>query len=251
MPLEKPRLVTDPRKCIFYHTMDIPGLGTQAGQWDLRGRFNEYVGNVDVLHKRVLDVGCASGYLSFAAEAAGASEVFSFDMDTPARQHLLPFRNGLYFSNFEEWVRQRRAGIEQWRNAYWLAHNRLNSRARVIYGDIYDIPQEYGQFDVVLVGSVLEHLSDPIRALASISRVASSTIVITTPALQTEEPVAQFMGDRNNPEIDYVFWVYSLGIYRHVLGMLGFELVRINQYRFLSNLLKGEVDLTVIVAGKS
>src|SRR6266404_5356421 len=171
MPLAKPRIITDPTKCTFYHSMDIPGLGLQTGQWDLRGRFNEYIGNVDLRGKRVLDVGCASGFLSFSAEAAAASEVFSFYMDSAIRQHKLPFKNGLYFSNFEEWVRQRGAWIETWKNAYWLAHSRLNSHAKVFYGDVYDITREYGQFDVTFVGSILEHLSAPIRALASISKV--------------------------------------------------------------------------------
>jgi len=231
--------------------MDIPGLGLQTGQWDLRGRFNEYIGNVDLRGKRVLDVGCASGFLSFSAEAAGASEVFSFDMDSAIRQHKLPFKNGLYFSNFEEWVRQQGAWIETWKNAYWLAHSRLNSHAKVFYGDVYDITREYGQFDVTFVGSILEHLSDPIRALASISKVTRETLAITTPALHTEDPIARFVGDQDKPTVDFVFWVYSIGIYRHVLGMLGFKILNVKRPSFFYEIDKREVEATTIVAERS
>jgi hypothetical protein len=43
---QAPRTVTDLSTCFFYHSMDIPGYGTQKGHWDLRGRFNDYIGNV-------------------------------------------------------------------------------------------------------------------------------------------------------------------------------------------------------------
>jgi SAM-dependent methyltransferase len=246
--LANPRVVTDPADCTFYHTMDIPGFGLQTGQWDLRGRFDEYIGNIDLRGKSVLDVGCASGFLSFSAETAGASEVFSFDMDSPIRQHKLPFKNGLYFSNYEEWVKQQGNWVETWKNAYWLAHSRLNSRAKVFYGDVYDISREHGQFDVTIVGSILEHLSDPIRALASISKVSRATIAITTPALHTEDPIARFVGDRNKPTVDFVFWVYSIGIYRHVLGMLGFEIDQVKRPSFFCNIHNKHIEVTTIVA---
>src|SRR5947208_16942976 len=31
-----PRVVTDLADCYFYHTTDIPGVGTVRGEWDLR-----------------------------------------------------------------------------------------------------------------------------------------------------------------------------------------------------------------------
>src|SRR5436853_85936 len=50
-----PRHVESADECFFYHTMELPGLGVVRGQWDLRGRFDEYVGGVDVKGKRVLE----------------------------------------------------------------------------------------------------------------------------------------------------------------------------------------------------
>ena len=53
----EPRFVDDLSTCFFYHTMDVPGYGLQSEPWDLRGKFREYIGHVDVRDKRVLDIG--------------------------------------------------------------------------------------------------------------------------------------------------------------------------------------------------
>ena len=103
-----PRLIRNLADCHFYHTMDLPEVGLQQGQWDLRGDFVQYVGNVTFTQKRVLDVGCASGFLSFSAEAAGAREVVSFDMDIASRQHWLPFRNHLSIRTQTNFIRNTR-----------------------------------------------------------------------------------------------------------------------------------------------
>ena len=220
-----PRHITDLAQCHFYHTMDLPGLPTQTGQWDLRGQFTNYVGYVPLAGRRVLDVGCASGFLSFSAEAAGAT-VVSMDMDTVARQHLLPFADSLYMTDHAAWVAQGQPGYVRWQQAYWLAHRLLSSQALVYYGDVYALPVELGLFDVVLVGSLLEHLGDPIRALASITARCRQTLVINTEVHPSDERVAYFAGSQAHPEANYTFWLYSLGLYRELLGILGFQLTR-------------------------
>ncbi len=230
---EAPRFVQDASNCFFYHTMDLPEVGLQSGSWDLRGDFEQYVGHVDFRDKRVLDVGTGSGFLTFSAEAAGAREVVSFDMDDPSRQHLLPFRESLPYSDPEAFLAWHRSWLEQWKNAYWLSHRLLGSRALVNYGDVYALSPDIGTFDIALVCSVLEHLSDPIRALASIARRTEGEIVITTPLIATEDPIARFLGDSSRPDLNYVWWTYSLGVYREVLKMLGFHIERVEEGSFL------------------
>ena len=60
-------------ECVFYHSLDLPLSGPQKGHWDLRGRFDDYVGNVPLSGRSALDVGTASGFLSFEAEKRGAN----------------------------------------------------------------------------------------------------------------------------------------------------------------------------------
>jgi SAM-dependent methyltransferase len=233
--LEQPRFVERLEDCFFYHAMELPGFGLVPGQWDLRGRFDEYIGGVDVAHRQVLDIGTATGFLSFEAEKRGAMRVLSFDMGDPRQQTFLPFKDKLPYRDPERWAEQYGAEIEQWKNAYWLCHRLFGSKAEVYYGNIYHLPAELGRFDVAIVGSVLEHLSDQITALASIARLTRETIVIISPLLQTDERIARFESLASNPDADFTWWTYSLGVYREVLGMLGFSIAKVTtaKYRYM------------------
>ena len=55
-----PRTVKDVNECLFYHSLEIHGLGPINGLWNLIGRLDDYIGGVDVKGRRVLDVGCAA-----------------------------------------------------------------------------------------------------------------------------------------------------------------------------------------------
>ena len=230
-----PRVITDQRECFFYHSMDLPGVGEVKGQWDLRGDFDKYIGHVELAGSRVLDVGSGSGFLSYSAESAGAAEVVSFDMDHASRQHWVPFiQNASYFAP-EQHLLTHNKWVEAWKNGYWFAHRLLNSKSKAIYGDVYDIPASIGKFDVVLVCSILEHLANPVRALASIAKAATSLMVITTPIIESNERIARFEPTAGRPAIDFVWWTYSVGLYREVLEILGFSIVHMetNKFRFV------------------
>ena len=230
--LARPRYVDSLSDCFFYHTMELPGFGEVRGHWDLRGRFTEYIGGVNLAGKSVIDVGAATGFLSFAAEGRDATRVLSFDISDPRQQTFLPFKDKLYYRAPARWAETYGAEIEQWKNAYWLCHRLLDSKADVYYGNIYDLPRELGQFDVAIVGSVLEHLSDQITALASISRLTKETIVLISPLLQTEERIARFEALADHPENDFTWWIYSKGVYREVFKMLGFTIAGITQAQY-------------------
>jgi SAM-dependent methyltransferase len=224
----KPRLVESLDECYFYHTIDLPGLGTRKGHWDLRGRFEEYIGGVDIAGKSVLDVGTATGFLSFEAGRLGAARVVSFDMSDVRQQHFVPFKGSLYREDYESWIRSYHLTIEKWKNAYWLSHRLLNSKAEVFYGDIYDLPAELGEFEVTIAGAVLEHLIDPVSALISIGRLTRERLVLVTPLLQTEEKIARFEPSADRPADDFTWWTYSVGLYRELLAILGFRIERIS-----------------------
>ena len=225
-----PRHIERLEDCYFYHTMDLPEFGLVRGHWDLRGRFNEYVGNVDVSGKSVLDIGTATGFLSFAAERNGARRVLSFDMSDVRQQHFVPFASSDRSSprSIASYAHE----IEQWKNAYWLCHRRLASRAKVFYGDVYDLPSQLGDFEVTIVGSILEHLRDPVSALESIAARTRETLVIVTPVLESEEPMARFEPRTSDPEQDFTWWTYSIGLYRELLGILGFEIQRMTTAQY-------------------
>lgn len=231
----RPRAKVDRHDCFFYHTTQFKNGDVAAGQWDLRGRFPDYIGHVDLSETRVLDVGTASGFLSFSAEEAGAHEVVSFDLDTAARQHLLPFSDSLYVTHHAAWVDAQTAAFEGWKNAYWFTHHDRASRARAVYGDVYDLPTHIGVFDVVILGSILEHLGDPIRAFGSIAKVATDRIVINTDIMPGDSPIARFNGDPAHPERSYIFWTYTLETYRRILRICGFLIERVAEAEYLAS----------------
>ena len=247
-PFETPRVVRDLWRCHFYHTIDLPGVGTMRGDWDLRDKFDEYIGGVDLEGKRVLDVGTASGFLSFEAEKRGAAEVVSFDISDALYQHCLPFRENLYYRDHDAWLPMQNEGIEAWKNGYWMAHRLLGSRAKCFYGNIYDMPRDVGTFDVVIVGSVWEHLSDQVSALGSVARLTADTMVFVTHLLHTEEPVAHFLGDERFPANDYCWWAYSLGIYRKVLAMIGFEIASVTRGMYRCELTGVDHERSTVIA---
>src|SRR5712664_210783 len=148
--LERPRFIDRLEDCFFYHAMELPGFGLIPAHWDLRGRFDDYIGGVSVAGKSVLDIGTATGFLSFESEKRGASKVVSFDLSDPRQQAFIPFKDKLYYSDYESFMSYHAVEVERWKNAYWLCHRLLRSKAEVFYGDIYRLPAALGQFDVVI-----------------------------------------------------------------------------------------------------
>ena len=49
---------------------------------------------------------------------------------------------------------------------------------RIVYGDIHKLPFEDSSFDVVLCVDVLEHVKEPLQALAELFRVASNKVIL-------------------------------------------------------------------------
>lgn len=174
-PYAPPRVVTDINKCFFYHTMELPGHGVVKGAWDLRGSVDKYLGNVDLKGKRVLEFGTASGLLCFEMEKRGA-DVVALDLSEHDDFDLIPYGGGMPGGD-------RQARVEhnnQLNNAWWLAHRLFNSKARVVYGPVYDIPAEaIGPVDISTFGSILLHLRDPFLVLQRAAAITRESIIVT------------------------------------------------------------------------
>ena len=61
----KPRHVEDPEGCFFCHVMYLAGIDRVGEHWDLRNRVDDYLGRFDFRGKRAVDIGAASGFLTF------------------------------------------------------------------------------------------------------------------------------------------------------------------------------------------
>lgn len=201
-----------------YHAMDIPNYGPVLNPlWDLRGSESDYLGHVTLAGKRVLEIGPATGYLSFYMESQGA-EVVSVELSPDVSWDVVPDPD----TDLESWAHPRRSGMEGLRNSYWFAHERFESRARVHYGNVYDLPDELGHFDLAVMGSVLLHVRDPLGVVQSCARLADA-LVITEPLhpdLPSDRPAMEWFAPRGHPTPD-IWWRFSPEIIRRFVEAVG------------------------------
>lgn len=163
-----------PGDYLFYHTIDLPGLGEMPGEWDLRSNPDEYLGNTILTNKQVLDLGTANGFLTFHMESKGAS-VVSYDVSPHDDWDIIPHAS----REDATLAYDRRNRLRKINNAYRLSHRLLNSRARLVRGTVFAIPDLVGLVDITLAGYVLLHGSNPFLALRQAARITRETIVIT------------------------------------------------------------------------
>jgi SAM-dependent methyltransferase len=243
--------VDELEQCKFYHTFDLPTIGLVKGQWDLREKTDNYLGNMDFKGKTCLDVGAASGFLSFEMEKRGGI-VTSFDADDASRFSFLPFKDSLYMTDRELKFKHVNKWLNKLKNSYWLAHRLLRSNAKVFYGDVYNIPTELGRFDIVMVGQIMIHLRDPVLALTSISNVCNNTLIISEGMYDTDDTVAKFHARDVSKGPEWLWWQYSRGLWKEILAIMGFEVVNIttDKYACFHEYSPGEVEITTIVAKK-
>ncbi|MFN8532729.1 MAG: hypothetical protein U0556_04205 [Dehalococcoidia bacterium] len=171
-----PREVAGLDECYFYHTIDLPDLGTVSGEWDLRANLPAYLGNVDLRGKRVLEMGAASGFLTFSMERMGA-EVVGYDLSDQQAWDVVPYAG----VDQAAYLAERREHIRKLNNSWWLSHRLLGSSARVVYGTVYEVPAAIGPVDVCTFGSILQHLQNPFDALHQALRLTRETVIVTDP----------------------------------------------------------------------
>jgi hypothetical protein len=220
----KPRTSVRQEDCFFYHVCDLPGVGTVGGHWDLRETIDGYLGRIAFAGKTVLDVGTASGYLTFEMEKRGAT-VTSFDVGGETDTEIVPFWDDPYPRS--RILADQRDGFDRLKNSYWFCHEKLGSRARAYYGNVYRLPQALGRYDIVMLGMCLPHIRDQLGALESISRHAGDTFIITQQTLPDERPVAMTIPQadtENKAHLRFAWWLMSDGCVKNFMGILGFGL---------------------------
>src|SRR4051794_38706299 len=176
-PYAAPRTVTDLADCYFYHTMEVPGHGLVEGEWDLRAGVDAYLGGVELRGRRVLEIGTASGFLCFEMERRGA-DVVAFDLAPDQIPDLVPSA-----ADPDQRACEHREHMHRLTNGFWLCHRAFASRARVVYGNVYAVPEQIGPVDVATFGCVLLHLRDPFLALSSALRITRQTAIVTEPVV--------------------------------------------------------------------
>jgi 2-polyprenyl-3-methyl-5-hydroxy-6-metoxy-1,4-benzoquinol methylase len=217
-----PRAVGRVNDCFFYHSMDIPGHGAVKGHWDLRGHESEYLGDVTFQGNRVLEIGPASGHLSFFMERNGA-EVVSVDADDDYEWEFTWDINDEASAELQAKLASHREMMRRLKNSYWFAHEAFNSTARVHYGSAYAIPNELGRFDVSVIASVLLHNKNPLKILENCARLTNDTMIVVEAFRETQlaQSPAEFL-PKATENLWHTWWAFSPIYFVDILRSMGF-----------------------------
>jgi tRNA (mo5U34)-methyltransferase len=204
---------------LWYHSIEVaPGLVT-PGYFDLRP-IVERMPWPDVSGLRCLDVGTSDGFLAFELERRGAAEVLAVDiagheqwdwerhLDSRGPEYLQAVKGPRMEAGFEI-ARELRGSTVQRRTV-----------------SVYDLnPDSLGEFDVVVCGSLLLHLRDPLRALAAIRSVcrgwflSTNHIDIPLSVLLPRRPLARLDGTSGVTQ----WWIPNAAGHRQMLSATGFR----------------------------
>ena len=209
-------------KLLWYHTIDVaPGVVT-PGWFDLRHALGR-MPIPDVRGKRCLDIGTWDGFYAYELERRGAAEVVALDIPDLSQIDYPPeVRADPDFDPNPEG--------QQWRSAgFHLLKDLTGSSVEWKGMSIYDLdPSEVGTFDVVVLGSLLVHLRDPVRALDAVRRVTATdgsfvAIDYVHPAvnlLSRGRPMFELRGE----SADFQWWLASDAGLRRLLHVGGFAI---------------------------
>jgi tRNA (mo5U34)-methyltransferase len=205
----------------WYHTMELASGVVTPGAFDLRP-IVDLLPWPDVRGKRCLDVGPWDGFFSFELERRGAAEVVAADIADPADWDWSVAERSLGPEAFAAM-----AGPELG-TGFRVAKSVLGSSAERIECTVYDLaPERVGEFDVVVCGSLMLHLRDPVRALEAIRGVcqgyllSAETISLRAGLLWRRRPVAELKGGERGK-----WWVPNPAGHRRMVEAAGFEIER-------------------------
>ncbi len=205
---------------LWYHTLELPGGTVTPGWFDLRGQVDRLPWP-DVRGKRCLDVATYDGFYAFELERRGAAEVIATDIsDHESWDWPAPIR-AQAGEQLAKLAGEKGRGFE-------VAHQLLSSNVEKRELNVYDLsPEELGMFDVVICGSLLLHLRDPVRALEAIRSVCHGwflsieAVSLTLTALLPRRPAAELSSDDNRCQ----WWTANAAGHRRMVEVAGFEVV--------------------------
>lgn len=176
-----------------YHVLRPLPEVTVAGEYDMASVLPAYHIPDDLSGLNVLDVGTASGFFAMEAARRGAS--------VTATDLLL------------------------WDANHWAIAELMNWDVTRVQMDIYDLEPSFGEFDLVICGSLLVHLPDPVGAIRRLREVCRGRTIVSTscPAPESDGPVCEFVGELQEGGAYWSYWNIGAEALRRMLLAAGFD----------------------------
>jgi tRNA (mo5U34)-methyltransferase len=232
----------------WYHTINLgQGLIT-PGTYDFRDTLASY-GFAEALQgRRVLDVGSATGFFAFELEKRGA-DVTSVEVPSIADLDAFPgetvddimrkmenafLYHAVYTPEQMDYLFHKCSGEEFYHffldGPVLLCKRVLESRVKRAYYTIYELPNGFParSFDMVLLGDVLLHTINPLKALAAAAEVCRETLIIAQnmSCESPDAPAMQYVGGSKRGE-GITWWFPNYNCLEQLLLKLGFKDVHI------------------------
>jgi tRNA (mo5U34)-methyltransferase len=205
----------------WYHVLDLGNGIITDGNFDLRGKVDEFGLPADLHGLQCLDVGSSSGFWAFEMEKRGGKvtatdistesqdifeDVVKDGFETTSSGIVSPGINGIYpFSSFH------------------LAKKILKSKVKQVETNVYDLDARmHREFDLVFCGSLLMHLTDPYKAIRNLRSVTRGLCIISSCYISSknEEPTMRF---KLSPRS---IWTPTVSCLREMMLAVGFRIVR-------------------------
>ena len=260
------------KDCLFYHVQDLPGLKKPTnGIFDLRNNANNYLGNVEFKKKTVLELGPASGFLSFLMEKQGAKVTC---VDLSIKDDLWDVVPNCRIDHQKYARNHILKNIAKVQNSFWYSHKALNSKVKIIRTHINNLDNKVGKFDIGTICLVLLHLENPFRAIQKICSHVKQKVIITEvldrpgdislkfrlknlfkifhktyiDLKRINDPTMSFYPTANNKDLD-IWYFLSQKIIINYLSIVGFGKYKINYHK---QLCKGKyINMYTIVAERT
>lgn len=229
--------------CVFYHVADLADGTTTSGQWDLRGVADTYLGEVDFAGKRVIEVGPASGFLSFHMERQGA-QVATIDTPLETTWDFVP-QAAIDLSAHRAAFRSH---IREVRNSFWYFYHENHSKVEAYEYNAYKIPPESGEFDIGVLASILLHISSPVKMMESVANLVTDQMIIVERYFKnlSGEPLCRLVPTAANKSLE-TWWEFSPEFFVQFLKILGFPHTRVTRHRHIFQITKEEWELFTVV----
>jgi tRNA (mo5U34)-methyltransferase len=178
-----------------------------------------------VKDQRCLDIGTWDGFYAYEMERRGAKSVTALDLPDLSGCDWPPevLADPAFDPHFQD--RQPRSA------AFHLLHEMLQSSVQWKGCNIYDVdPTDLGMFDVVVIGSLLVHLRDPVRALDAVRKVTRGHLLLVeyihppTQLRSRRRPIAELRGLSD----DFQWWLPNDMALRRMLHVGGFTIEQVS-----------------------
>lgn len=180
-----------------YHRLDFGAGLVIDGDYDMAKYLPHYHLPERLDGMTVLDVGTASGFFAIECERRGA-KVTAID---------------IWDDN---------CLLVQLSRAFGLEINYVTK-------NIYELDSSFGGFDLVICGSLLLHLPDPVGAIRALRKVADKRLILSTAAVPesatTDQPVCHFFGQRAADGDYWSYWGFSAQALERMALAAGFSRV--------------------------